>query len=123
MLIFLIILIFTRESSSNECCLAKNFSKVQIQILANFNSFNELKFANCNLISISGIKFAPRKKLILNSSLNFDQIRINSSYIPFIIHLSNLKGFELNSSPFSTLTSKFRNTNKSCLLKAFFSYL
>jgi len=92
---------------SQECCL--NSSLYTISNHRNFiqtyyfNQFNELKF-NCNSpIDMLLWELFPYKKLILNDSLNLTGLKINLNERYLRLKLYNLKGFDLESNPFTQM--------------------
>ena len=85
-------LIFLLEITfSYECILTLENGK-KVVILKYFNSFDQLNFNNCNLISMHGLRIVPKEKLILNKSLNFKNITLLSIYQPLVVDLRKLNG-------------------------------
>lgn len=106
MKIFLIsfqIIIF-QITRTNQCYFsALDFKNNTFTTLKNFNNFNELNFKNCSETTLFGLKIIPNKRIILDNSLNFNQIKFRVIYNPFSIYLNNIKGIDLESNPFGNI--------------------
>jgi hypothetical protein len=73
-------------------------------ILKDFKKLNELKFNECKkpiILTDWGLK--PNKKIILDNTLNFENLTLLSSDNINFIHLNNFKGFDLMSKPFKDI--------------------
>ena len=103
MILILILLILIKSVfNSNDCDLI--LEKQILTIKNKFQSFSELNFTKCNdtFIDNEFIIF-PKKKLLLDNSLDFKQISLYSKRMPLFVILKNIKGFDLESNPFETL--------------------
>jgi hypothetical protein len=112
MILILILLILIKSVfNSNDCDLI--LEKQILTIKNKFQSFSELNFTKCNdtFIDNEFIIF-PKKKLLLDNSLDFKQISLYSKRMPLFVILKNIKGFDLESNPFETLRLIDSKTNK-----------
>ena len=56
-----------------------------------------------NPINMTILTIHPSKKIILDDSLKFNQIKINPIQENFMISLKNFYGFELSTNPFENI--------------------
>jgi hypothetical protein len=73
-------------------------------ILKDFNKLNELKFNECKkpiILTDWGLK--PNKKIILDNTLSFKELKLLTNDNLNFIHLNNFKGFDLLSKPFKEI--------------------
>ena len=114
MILILILLILIQDKAVlnlKSCNL--NLHNAYLQIVENIQNFSELNFTNCNNKLIKNVLIIfPKKKLLLDNSLNFKQISLYSKQLPLFVMFRNLKGFDLESNPFKTLTFIDSRTNK-----------
>ncbi len=114
MILILILLILIQDKAVlnlKSCNL--NLHNAYLQIVENIQNFSELNFTNCNnKLTKNVLIIFPKKKLLLDNSLNFKQISLYSKQLPLFVMFRNLKGFDLESNPFKTLTFIDSRTNK-----------
>lgn len=91
----------------NECCFQSGFAYRHNQAVAltSYDSFSQLKFNCTEAIDVSLLIIHPRKKLILDDSLDLDGVcfQIANPKPYFGIAFINIKGFDLNSNPFKSM--------------------
>jgi len=98
------------DCQNNDCCFHSDFAyrDNQAVTLANYESFNQLKFNCVDAVNTSILTIHPRKQIILDNSLNLKGAiirvtgRINTTLF-FAIVLKNIKGFDLNSNSFEPM--------------------
>ena len=99
---FLLVLIKCLKSDK-DCCFQTNkaYRNNEAITLKDFDDLKSLKF-NCSkpLNNISFLKIKPNKQIILDDSLEINELEINSDDPFFALIISNFKGFDLNSNPF-----------------------
>jgi hypothetical protein len=116
--IFTFLLIHLSRGSPN-CCFNSTLATWDNHLVAisNFNQLDQLKF-NCGKpIDIRVWIINPRKKLILNNSLNTTSLEIRMAEEVLYIILKNFKGFQLDTNPFYAF--KLINENKKKILWRF----
>jgi hypothetical protein len=93
---------------TKKCCFDyirdKNYPFVE-----NFKNFSELNFKKCNNHELSGFSLKPAGKLILDNSLDFNNITLRSNSLPLTVILENIKGFDLSSNPFQNIIFNVSN--------------
>ena len=73
-------------------------------ILKDFNNLSQLLFNECiKPIILTDWGLKPNKKLILDNTLNFKELKLLTNDNLNLIHLNNFKGFDLLSNPFKEI--------------------
>lgn len=108
--IFLVAFEFSLALSidTNYYCFSLLDEDVYTLTLENFNNFTQLHLNIKEKKLLADIYFKPRRKLILDDSLDLNRILSNDStvycgYSNLLISLKNIKGFDLKSNPFKNL--------------------
>ncbi len=73
-------------------------------ILKDFNNLSQLSFDECKkpiILTDWGLK--PNKKIILDNSLHFKELKLLTNDNINLVHLNNFKGFDLLSNPFKEI--------------------
>ena len=102
----LITLSISLNRCENECCFNSSFAHTSNlrTILYSFDNFDQLKFKCDTPIRVRGISFFPLIPLILNNSLNMNNVSIWSPYTNFFtFSFHYLSGFDIDSNPFKYL--------------------
>lgn len=121
-LFIILITLITLKSNQeeDECCFnTKKALKFGVQVvLTNFNELKELKF-KCKLPqNYSILSFQPNKPIILDNSLEINDLSIIQSNELLVIVFYNFKGFDFTSNPFKNLKSNVNDYNKLIQLKS-----
>lgn len=103
-LFFIIIIIINKCVTTDKCSVdTKSVRSNNCITLQNFDNFDELNFVNCSLtFQMSTLNIFPNKKLILNSNLKLNGLKIQPIEKIFNVVLSNIQGIELTTNPFKS---------------------
>jgi hypothetical protein len=102
--LFFIIIIVNKCLTTDKCSFeTKSVRNNNCITLQNFDNFDELDFVNCSLtFQMSILNLFPNKKLILNSNLKLNGLKIQPIEKIFNIMLYNIQGIELTANPFQS---------------------
>ncbi len=94
-IIIVIILFYVKKMHLSKCSVFHHHYENQLQeTISKFTDFKQLNFSNCNL-NITDLRLRPEKNVMLNNSLNFSGLNLNSLESFLRIHFSNINGIDL----------------------------
>jgi hypothetical protein len=104
MLLLLFIKILLKiQSIKTDCPFKETFYNKSV-ILKDFNNLSQLSFDECKkpiILTDWGLK--PNKKIILDNSLHFKELKLLTNDNINLVHLNNFQGFDLLSNPFKEI--------------------
>jgi len=111
MLLKYMLLIFFNLNVINLCPNTNHFKidsqrfKIDQETISDFDEFSQLNFTTCgkSSVNITTLRLKPRKKIILDDSLDLNGYDINIISSIFTVILSNLKGIDLSASDLKNL--------------------
>ncbi len=109
----LITLNLSVKKEKKKCCLLDDshlISELNLYLINNFDRLEDLNFQCNQTVDISFIELKPSKKIILNNSLNLNNLVIQPRKLGiFSVMFNNFKGFDIQQNPFENI--KFINFN------------
>ena len=103
-MILLLILLSSIHLVATNCVLSRfNLKNQSSFILDSFNSFAELDFKTCGTTHMLAMSIIPNSQLVLDDSLNFAGLKIESEQKSFVVAFLNLRGINIEADVFKEI--------------------